>query len=525
MTLTEMKDAVDGIPSGDVTIESLSVTSNGTYRAPTGKAYTPVTVNVSAPSPTLQTKTKTYTPTTSQQTESVTADSGYDGLGQVNITVNAANLEDKTLNVSSPGYHAITPSDGYIGLSEADVIVPSMRDPQISTTPQGQSGGFISQTDTQRYFNLPSGFNSTARYYTISALDYREYPTELTDDQWGQHYVATITPSTSRKYLTLLGGYYQTSGQYTIPQLEDRSITFTPSESTQTQTISKSNQGFSGLNEVTVTVNPISTTYVGSGITRRASSDLTASGGTVTVPSGYYDASATKDIDLVPYAIRPDAELIQSYSFDQYAVADLGLTIPAYVTTAQSLRASTNLSPTITANLNDYRYIVAERFLTIPEYSVTTKGKGRQEYTWCNYIYEITRVNANEFATIIDPTKKITSAQTFWASNALYRLLYWSSSSAIALYATNAYGAYQTPTTPSLSSGGVLTVKSPVLGVRGSTTYFTSTYMNALTDIRYQYVIDVYRAPLNNLNVDGWEQDQNLQHIVDCINTTNHDLS
>lgn len=39
--------------------------------------------------PTLQTKSKTYTPSTSQQTEAVTYDSGYDGLDTVNITVNA----------------------------------------------------------------------------------------------------------------------------------------------------------------------------------------------------------------------------------------------------------------------------------------------------------------------------------------------------------------------------------------------------------------------------------------------------
>lgn len=32
---------------GDVSVESLSVTSNGTYTAPEGKAYSPVTVNVS----------------------------------------------------------------------------------------------------------------------------------------------------------------------------------------------------------------------------------------------------------------------------------------------------------------------------------------------------------------------------------------------------------------------------------------------------------------------------------------------
>lgn len=41
------------------------------------------------PAPTLQTKTKTYTPTESQQTESIAADSGYDGLSAVNVTVNA----------------------------------------------------------------------------------------------------------------------------------------------------------------------------------------------------------------------------------------------------------------------------------------------------------------------------------------------------------------------------------------------------------------------------------------------------
>lgn len=39
--------------------------------------------------PTLQTKTATYTPTESQQTETITADSGYDGLSAVNVTVNA----------------------------------------------------------------------------------------------------------------------------------------------------------------------------------------------------------------------------------------------------------------------------------------------------------------------------------------------------------------------------------------------------------------------------------------------------
>ncbi len=241
-------------------------------------------------------------------------------------------------------------------------------------------------------------------------------------------------------------------------------------------------------------------------------------GGTVT----FYENGGSAE--LVPYAIRPDAELIQTYTSDQYAVADLGLTIPSYTTTAQTLKAAANLSPTVSVDLTNYRYIAVERFLTIPEYSVDTKGKGRQEYLWCNYIYEITRSQANEFPTIIDPTKKITTVQNMWSTSYLYRHLYWTSSSAITLYGSNAYGGYQTPSSPSIS-GSTMTVKAPALGVRGHASYFTNTYMNALTDIRYQYVIDVYRAPLDNLNVDGWEQDQMLQHMIGCINSDGHKLT
>lgn len=39
--------------------------------------------------PNLQTKTKTYTPTTSQQTDTISPDSGYDGLSLVNVIINA----------------------------------------------------------------------------------------------------------------------------------------------------------------------------------------------------------------------------------------------------------------------------------------------------------------------------------------------------------------------------------------------------------------------------------------------------
>ena len=69
--------------------------------------------------------------------------------------------------------------------------------------------------------------------------------------------------------------------------------TVSPTESQQVVTFD-SQDGYTGLGEVTV--NAISSTYVGSGVDRWSSSDLSASGATVTAPAGYYQNAATKTI-------------------------------------------------------------------------------------------------------------------------------------------------------------------------------------------------------------------------------------
>ncbi len=66
--------------------------------------------------------------------------------------------------------------------------------------------------------------------------------------------------------------------------------TVTPTESAQTI------GGANTMMEGAVTVSAIPSNYVGSGITQRSSTDLTVSGATVTAPSGYYSASASKSV-------------------------------------------------------------------------------------------------------------------------------------------------------------------------------------------------------------------------------------
>ncbi len=218
--------------------------------------------------------------------------------------------------------------------------------------------------------------------------------------------------------------------------------------------------------------------------------------------------------------MRPDAEKIRTYSSDEMLVDDHSVTIPAYSTTAKTVFSAVDLSPTITLDYNNYDYFVVTRMLTIPSYSVTSKAKGRNEYSICSACHEVTLIPANSFSAIIDSTKKVTSNTIVVNGVACYRLLYWSSGTAVAIYSASTYGIHQVVTAPVISSG-VMTVKSPSVYLRGSTTYLTSTYYNALTDIRLQYVIDVYRAPKNNLNLDGWGSQMQLNDIMDCVNNNN----
>ena len=82
------------------------------------------------------------------------------------------------------------------------------------------------------------------------------------------------------------------SGQ---PTLQSKTKSYTPTETAQSETV-EADSGYDGLEEVSISVGAVSSTYVGSGIARRDSTNLSASGDTVTVPGGYYESLATKAV-------------------------------------------------------------------------------------------------------------------------------------------------------------------------------------------------------------------------------------
>lgn len=334
--------------------------------------------------PALQSKTKTYTPTTSAQTETVTADAGNYGLSSVDITVNAmpnatwragstidysptisvdANgliSADYTYNttvkpISGNGYaeasHAYPvkttgSATSQLSTQGATVITPTTSAQTavaagkyttgavtVDAMPNGSKGGSSttvhSQDANEHYYTTNYG-NATAGYYPSSAFNpaaqvilHRQSET-VTPDTTTQ----TVTPTNSYHYLDSVTvdpippEYVVPSGTLSItsngtadctayaavdvavsggsPNLQTKSKSYTPTETAQSESVT-ADAGYDGLDTVSVSVGAISSTYVGTGITRRDSTDLTASAETVNVPAGYYENAASKSLTTVTH--------------------------------------------------------------------------------------------------------------------------------------------------------------------------------------------------------------------------------
>lgn len=269
--------------------------------------------------------------------------------------------------------------------------------------------------------------------------------------------------------------------------------------------------------------NAIVGTASSGGVTPTGTISITQNGTGIDV-TNYAAADVAVPQTLKEGLLRSDATLVKTYTLDQMVNADMEITIPAYTTTATTLKASSELSETYTCDLDNYNYFILERMLTIPIYSITSKSKGRVEYHINSAMYEVTEIPANSFETILDGTKLASRTTSMIAAGNFFRLFYWSSGTALAAQSTASYGTYQAVTAPTISSG-VITMKTPVIGIRGHTTYFTSTYFNKVTDIRVQYVFEIWRAAKNNLNLNGWGGFQNSMHIIGCANSSTHKLT
>lgn len=305
--------AVNKVKFGDTTVIDISNTTAVAADVAEGKYFynangVRTAGTYSGGGSTINLQSKTATPSESAQT--ITPDSGYDGLSQVSVraissTYIGSDIErkdDTDLTVS--GASVIVPAGYYEDQVSKSVATATQATPSISVNSTGlitatatQSAGYVtagtktktSQMTTQAAKTVTPSTTSqnavSAGVYTTGAVTVGPIPSEY------------IVPSGTLS-ITQNGSGIDVSGYAAVNVAVDGSSpislqtkTATPSESQQTVT---PDTGYGGLSSVTVEA--IDSEYVGSDVARRTSSNLTASGATVTAPAGYYASSASKSV-------------------------------------------------------------------------------------------------------------------------------------------------------------------------------------------------------------------------------------
>ena len=271
--VTAGKYTLGAIKVAAISTETKNITANGTYVPTSGSYFSSVTVDVDTGSGvTINNQNKSVNPTTSQQ--SITADSGYTGLGTV--TVNAIPTETKSNINPTTSSQTILPTSGKYLTSV-----------QINAMPSGTAGTPIATKGTVSGHSIsitPSVTNTTG--YIVGST------------KTGTAVTVDASELVSGSETKTVNGIYDVTNLAELvvdvptgSTISNQNKTVTPTESSQSIT---ADSGYTGLG--TVTVNAISNDYVGSGITRRSSTDLTVSDNTVTAPAGYYAAAASKSI-------------------------------------------------------------------------------------------------------------------------------------------------------------------------------------------------------------------------------------
>lgn len=280
-----------GVLTGEDVSVSASELVSGTLNIVTNGAqdvtnYASVSVNVPA-SDFINNQNKTVSPSLSQQI--ITFDNGYTGLGSVTVEAMTA------------------------------MTLPTV----ASSTRVGTEKATINRSTATQYINIPIGYNSATASYKINAIADGSVANPVATKGTVNNNSISVTPSviSTTGYITggtktgtvvtvsaseLVSGNKAISANgsnidvtnYATVSVNIPSETFATQEKevspTESVIMVQPDSGFNGLSQVTV--GAISSSYVGSGITRRNSTSLTASGATVTVPAGYYETAASKSV-------------------------------------------------------------------------------------------------------------------------------------------------------------------------------------------------------------------------------------
>ena len=271
--------------------------------------------------------------------------SGYQATGRDGVKVQGAYVPQSVelaVGNADPSESAqhITPPSGYDGFEYFDVGAVSSN--YVGSNIAQRSSSDL--TASGSVVTAPSGYYAAAASKAINAGSATTPATSITTtpiitvSSTGLVTAAansskSITPTVSAGYISLgTAGTVTASGSNTLQLSTQSAATINPTESVQTAVAS--GKYTTGV----VSVGAISSNYIGSNIPQNDSSDLTASGSKITVPSGYYAAVASKTI--AAGSAKTPATTI---------TANPGITVSATGLITATNSKTQNVTPTVTA--------------------------------------------------------------------------------------------------------------------------------------------------------------------------------
>lgn len=279
----QIYEAAIRMPTGNV-----NITSNGTTNI---SQYETVTVNVPTGS-TINNQNKTITATESQQT--VSADSGYTGLGTV--TVNAipstyigSGITTRNLNSLTVSGATVNVPAGYYASAASKNVATMTLPTAAASSANGTSKATITPTTAAQYINIPTGYNGTASSYKIDAI-----PSNY------------IVPS-GNKSITVNGTNIDVKNYATVsvavpanePNLQKKTG-IDPTTASQTIT---ADSGYDGLESVQINAMPTMTLPTSASSTRSGTTKATIGRSTsaqyINIPVGYNSTAASYTISAV----------------------------------------------------------------------------------------------------------------------------------------------------------------------------------------------------------------------------------
>lgn len=253
-------------PSGNITISA-----NGT--GIDVAQYATATVNVPSSSIALQEKTN-INPTTSSQT--ITADSGYDGLSSVQINAMPSGSVTSPATISGTSA-SLTTGTNTLTLSKTISVTPNVTTAgYISAGTAGNSAVSLTASVTTK---AAATITPTTTNQTIASGTYLTGTQTIKGD-------SNLVAANIKKGISI----FNVTGSYEPAGVSLQAKTgITPTETSQTIT---ADAGYDGLSSVQI--NAISDEYIGSAIT--IDPTPTVNGATVTIPTGYYSSNTSKSV-------------------------------------------------------------------------------------------------------------------------------------------------------------------------------------------------------------------------------------